>query len=166
MGSSAPRLPAVTRRRPRLPAVGLCLCVCLAALAWRSSVSTFVGLRPAPARGLAPCRAAEKGAAPAEAPVEEEAAAPPPQPVRGRDGLTSDLRSRLRAEANAWGDENTPVTAGFGNPYLLAIVIFLVLGVASYYSLGLDKLAASPAPSEQEVLNAYLKMQKSMGTVP
>ncbi|CAE7203365.1 STIPL1 [Symbiodinium microadriaticum] len=39
-----------------------------------------------------------------------------PEDVRGPDGIQSGMRSKLIEEARAMGDEDTPVSAGFGNP--------------------------------------------------
>eukprot|EP00435_Cladocopium_sp_Y103_P045726 s1007_g13.t1 len=63
---------------------------------------------------------------------------PPPRGERIQAGM----RSKLMEEAKSLGDEETPISAGFGNPYLLSIVAILILGVASYFQLGLDKVAS------------------------
>ncbi|CAK9021851.1 unnamed protein product [Durusdinium trenchii] len=57
-------------------------------------------------------------------------------------GIQDGMRSKLMEEAKSLGDEETPISAGFGNPYLLAIIVILILGVASYFQLGLDKVAS------------------------
>lgn len=65
----------------------------------------------------------------------------PPPRQRG-ERIQAGMRSKLMEEAKSLGDEETPISAGFGNPYLLAIVAILILGVASYFQLGLDKVAS------------------------
>lgn len=74
------------------------------------------------------------------------------------------MRSKLMEEAKSLGDEETPISAGFGNPYLLAIVAILILGVASYFQLGLDKVA-SVKPTDvgdKDLADRVMKMQESM----
>mmetsp|Transcript_55149 Transcript_55149/g.142060 ORF Transcript_55149/g.142060 Transcript_55149/m.142060 type:complete len:158 (-) Transcript_55149:232-705(-) len=152
----------VMERRSRRSASPLALCCSLAValLLWQSSTQAFVGsaasARPALRSGLVQLAAAEEGKE-----AEEEVAPPPPR--RPRDGITDNLRNRLRDEAQAMGDSDTPITAGFGNPYLVVIVVVLVLGAASYFSLGLDKIGAKQAKiSDQEMIKNYQKMQESM----
>eukprot|EP00418_Pyrodinium_bahamense_P081986 CAMPEP_0179077054 /NCGR_PEP_ID=MMETSP0796-20121207/34418_1 /TAXON_ID=73915 /ORGANISM="Pyrodinium bahamense, Strain pbaha01" /LENGTH=187 /DNA_ID=CAMNT_0020774325 /DNA_START=40 /DNA_END=603 /DNA_ORIENTATION=- len=173
--------PAVSTARRHRPLLAPCLCLCTATLAWQIVAQAWQGprlaasLRGTPVPSRLPRGAAEGGeAAPSTAAKAPTGAAPEePGPAReltdaeaaaarGPDRLSSNLRNRLREEAQAWGDESTPVTAGFGNPYLLVIVIVLVLGVASYYQLGLDKIASAPPPSEQEVMKSYMNMQTQM----
>eukprot|EP00437_Effrenium_voratum_P015339 CAMPEP_0181457878 /NCGR_PEP_ID=MMETSP1110-20121109/32015_1 /TAXON_ID=174948 /ORGANISM="Symbiodinium sp., Strain CCMP421" /LENGTH=135 /DNA_ID=CAMNT_0023582337 /DNA_START=122 /DNA_END=529 /DNA_ORIENTATION=- len=87
-----------------------------------------------------------------------------PEDVRGPDGIQSGMRSKLIEEARAMGDEDTPVSAGFGNPYLLVIVLVLVLGVASYFELGLDKVKTVNTTNAQdkELVNKVVKFQTEM----
>jgi len=92
------------------------------------------------------------------APTEEEDM-PPPPPKRGE--ISDNLRQRLRAEATSLGEEDAPITAGFGNPYLVVIVIIGVLGVATYYQLGLDKLDPSKINNE-DAYTQYMQIQSQM----
>eukprot|EP00439_Symbiodinium_sp_Y106_P031429 s7160_g3.t1 len=87
-----------------------------------------------------------------------------PEDVRGPDGIQSGMRSKLIEEARAMGDEDTPVSAGFGNPYLLVIVVVLVLGVASYFELGLDKVKTvnTTKSQDKELVNKVVKFQTEM----
>ena len=72
-----------------------------------------------------------------------------------REGIQSGMRNKLMEEARSLGDEQTPISAGFGNPYLLAIIVILGLGVASYFQLGLDKVkSAKPSDAGDQDLGA------------
>eukprot|EP00929_Paragymnodinium_shiwhaense_P033437 TRINITY_DN18363_c0_g1_i1.p2 TRINITY_DN18363_c0_g1~~TRINITY_DN18363_c0_g1_i1.p2 ORF type:complete len:207 (-),score=52.34 TRINITY_DN18363_c0_g1_i1:195-728(-) len=93
---------------------------------------------------------------------DEEEAAPQQQSVKYRD-VSPTMKSRLMEEAYSMGSEDRPITAGFGNPYLLAIVVIGVLGVACYYELGLDKVAGADSKlSDQEVMQKYSKTMDMM----
>mmetsp|Transcript_44907 Transcript_44907/g.83813 ORF Transcript_44907/g.83813 Transcript_44907/m.83813 type:complete len:158 (-) Transcript_44907:70-543(-) len=87
-----------------------------------------------------------------------------PEEARGPDGIQSGMRAKLIEEAKAMGDEDTPVTAGFGNPYLLVIVLVVVLGAASYFELGLDKVKSvkSTDAQDKELVSRVMKMQNTM----
>eukprot|EP00930_Biecheleria_cincta_P077019 TRINITY_DN64253_c0_g1_i1.p1 TRINITY_DN64253_c0_g1~~TRINITY_DN64253_c0_g1_i1.p1 ORF type:complete len:169 (+),score=35.19 TRINITY_DN64253_c0_g1_i1:64-570(+) len=74
--------------------------------------------------------------------------------------LQSGMAERLRQEATALGDEDTPIQFGYGNPILLIIVVVGVLGVASYYALGLDK--ASQKLSDEELMRRYVATSETM----
>mmetsp|Transcript_148801 Transcript_148801/g.370768 ORF Transcript_148801/g.370768 Transcript_148801/m.370768 type:complete len:170 (+) Transcript_148801:104-613(+) len=139
---------------------------CTALLAMRSATEAWVAplslCRGGPSVAL---RAAEGEAPPSAAAEEVPMEKAPAPPQKSPDGLTGNMRARLRAEAQSLGDENVAQTAGFGNPYLFVGLIVVVLGVASYYQLGLDKVPAlngGGPGSDQEVMQAYLKTQKSM----
>mmetsp|Transcript_137166 Transcript_137166/g.438639 ORF Transcript_137166/g.438639 Transcript_137166/m.438639 type:complete len:165 (-) Transcript_137166:144-638(-) len=84
---------------------------------------------------------------------------------RGNKGITNSMRERLIAEATSAGTEDQVATSGFGNPYLFASVIFVVLGVASYFALGLDKIDLNgPASkmSDAEIERKYMDIAQSM----
>merc|ERR1712187_655546 len=77
--------------------------------------------------------------------------------------VSGSLRDRLMGEATAFGDVDQPVTAGFGNPYLLGIVVVLVLGIASYYSLGLDKVTEKTTKmTNKEAMERMIATQNAM----
>mmetsp|Transcript_42160 Transcript_42160/g.68292 ORF Transcript_42160/g.68292 Transcript_42160/m.68292 type:complete len:180 (+) Transcript_42160:89-628(+) len=96
----------------------------------------------------------------------------PQDPRLPRDKpISQGLREKLMGEATQLGEEDKPVTAGFGNPYLFITLIVVVLGVASYFQLGLDKLdlngassgtPAQQAKSDKEMMDKYLKTQEMM----
>ncbi|CAJ1345132.1 unnamed protein product [Effrenium voratum] len=108
-------------------------------------------------------RLSRRAAGEATEPELEEPQAPPSR----QGGLQSSMRSKLMEEARSMGDEETPVSWGFGNPYLLGIVVILVLGVASYFQLGLDKVnsvkpgdVSAMASQEKEGQSRLKKLQK------
>mmetsp|Transcript_148800 Transcript_148800/g.370764 ORF Transcript_148800/g.370764 Transcript_148800/m.370764 type:complete len:171 (+) Transcript_148800:104-616(+) len=144
--------------------LGLSCTALLAAM--RSATEAWMApLSPGRGGASVALRAAEGEAPPAAAAEEVPMEKAPEPPQRSPDGLTGNMRARLRAEAQSLGDENVAQTAGFGNPYLFVGLIVVVLGVASYYQLGLDKVPAlngGGPGSDQEVMQAYLKTQKSM----
>ena len=146
-------------RRAALPLVLCCWGFALSLLLSQSSPQDFVGaVRPALKAGVALRAAGEDEGAGLDEGTDKVR-----MPPREKDRLTENLRNRLRAEAQAMGDENTPITAGFGNPYLLISIIVVVLGVASYFSLGLDKLTATNTNmSDKEMEQRYMQMQSSM----
>merc|ERR1711879_532597 len=103
--------------------------------------------------GQAPASAAKAKEAPEEEYEYEE-----PQVIKTQ--VTGSLRQKLYEEASAFGDTDRPMTAGFGNPYLLGIVVVLVLGVASYYSLDLDKATTrAKSMSEKEITQRMIQTQ-------
>mmetsp|Transcript_13588 Transcript_13588/g.16316 ORF Transcript_13588/g.16316 Transcript_13588/m.16316 type:complete len:143 (+) Transcript_13588:80-508(+) len=126
-------------------------CAVLVALLWVIREQAF--LSPQRGRLTALHAAADEGAGVEEVPP------PPPRDPRG-ERLQAGMRSKLMEEARSLGDEETPISAGFGNPYLLAIVAILVLGVASYYQLGLDKVASvkSTDVGDKELAERVFKM--------
>eukprot|EP00440_Ansanella_granifera_P044529 gb/GFBE01048262.1/.p1 GENE.gb/GFBE01048262.1/~~gb/GFBE01048262.1/.p1 ORF type:complete len:172 (+),score=42.94 gb/GFBE01048262.1/:1-516(+) len=164
------RLQAGTRRSPRFIQVTAVWFIGLALLvlamtrsqeqAWLSSQP--VSRRASPSRTS---RAAAEGSDVQEAPAKTaEGAANQAAPKKPKKEISNAMRARLIEEASAMGDEDKPITTGFGNPYLLVIVVVLVLGGASYYQLGLDKVLSpnAAAPAEKDVLDAYMKTQRSM----
>merc|ERR1712037_626213 len=77
--------------------------------------------------------------------------------------ITEDLKSRLRNEVQSMGDLDAPQSSG--NPYLLIIVIVAVLGIASYFSLGLDKIGqpgGKCAKSDEEMVQQLVQMSNDM----
>ncbi|CAK0841051.1 unnamed protein product [Prorocentrum cordatum] len=146
---------AAARRQRALAASALALCLgCLGRL--REPLGeAFLSGRPAAASNS---RYARVALAAAETDGFSEAA-----PPKRKEQLTQNMKNRLREEALSMGDENTPISAGFGNPYLLVIVIVLVLGVATYFELGLDKIASKTGgPSDEELMKQYAQMQAQM----
>jgi len=74
--------------------------------------------------------------------------------------LQSGMAARLRQEATALGDEDTPIQFGYGNPILLIIVVVGILGVSSYFALGLDK--AGKGISDEEMMRRYVATSETM----
>eukprot|EP00931_Biecheleriopsis_adriatica_P099798 TRINITY_DN74550_c0_g1_i1.p1 TRINITY_DN74550_c0_g1~~TRINITY_DN74550_c0_g1_i1.p1 ORF type:complete len:181 (-),score=39.15 TRINITY_DN74550_c0_g1_i1:57-599(-) len=160
-----------------------CIKALVCSLALSLLVSAFSRMQdqawqgPRPTRSLKTSRAAtDDGAeaarqramarAGASAPVEEEEPpvidAPPEEPRRRPGKLSSGMRSKLMDEANSMGDVDKPITAGFGNPFLLVIVIVLILGAASYYTLGLDKVGGKSQISDEELMKRFVATQDQM----